>query len=141
MDKLNNINFSLNQRIRGLKSGICRSATSTVREEENVSSTKTDHSTKLVGTVIEGIVNKDIVVVNDHRGQFFTSQRYFGNHLEQKCTGSLSHMYAESASHRVPCSQSSQKENQRRAKFIDDVIQMLHHPLQMKTKSKFYLQS
>ena len=71
---------------------------------------KTDHSTKLVGTVMEGIVNKDIVVVNDPRGQFFIGQCYFGNHSEQKRTGDWSHTYAEFASHRVSCSQSSQKE-------------------------------
>ena len=120
MEELEKTNHLLSQKIRGLKSGMaCReklrtSKVITFKEEPS-------SSLKSVMTAIHGIIEKDVVVVNndDHRTQCFHGK-------QSKHTISSD---AEFAEHKMACSQTSMKEVQKRAKFIDDVALPVSSPV------------
>ena len=89
-------------------------------------------SSKSVMTAIHGIIERDVAVVNndDHRTQFFHGKRYYGNQSRHtKSSDGWSHVYAEFAEHKMACSQTSRKEVQKRAKFIDDVALAVSSPV------------
>ena len=126
LDYLESEKLRLSQKIKGIRSGISRKRSSSAgssHENDEGRIAPRDRSTKATSTLIDGIFNNDLIVVEDKAAdKIFPGKKYFGcSSKHKKSSGGWMHVYAELSDDVNPCSKVTKKEVQKRAKFIDDV--------------------
>ena len=113
----------MNQKIKGLKSGIKRKSSKIARLLEPELEAKKTKS-QGTNTVIEGMMQgKNIVVIHERSGMAFKGKRYLGleDHCKKKTAGH-SNFYVEVPVQNKLCSAVTKKEIQKKAKLIGSVV-------------------
>ena len=119
---------SLNYKIKGIKSGIVRRRESCTKKVDDKTAVTT--TSKSVVTPMKGIMDKDVIIFDKNLGpQIYLGRRFFGSQSKhKKSSDGWSHFYAEFAEHKNACSQISQIDVQKRAKFIDNLSTKISSP-------------
>ena len=105
----------LSQKIKGIRSGISRKRSSSAgssHENDEGRIAPRDRSTKATSTLIDGIFNNDLIVVEDKAAdKIFRGKKYFGcSSKHKKSSDGWIHVYAELSDDVNPCSKVTKKE-------------------------------
>ena len=119
-------NASLQQKVKGLRSGIAKVRRSKeARREDGSSHSDVEMTTKKSETVIQDIVSKEIIVAMQEKSTLakgvFVGTRYFGDSEQPhvKATSGHTYTYFGVPNHVAPCSQVTKHEIRKRSQRVN----------------------